>query len=620
MPSTFFGLTIGKTGINAAQSGINTTAHNAANATTKGFSRQVVSQKATTPISVYSRAGMAGTGVEVTSVKRVRNEYYDEKYRVCNTSYGEYNTKEYYLSSIENYFSEVDPDTQGLTATLTSFKTTLETLKDNPSDSTTRMAAVEYADSLTDYIQYMSTSLQKVQREANTDIKTTAERINSIAAQIATLNKQINTLELQSGTANDLRDERDLLIDELSEYANISVNEINVGDNTTVVHQYTVLLDGKTLVDTYNYNTLKITAETNKVNQNDIDNLYTLSWKDGQDFDSASPTLGGKLQALFEVRDGNNETNFVGSCEGASAGDEFIRITGTNCNKLDQLNIPASDGTIKVGNKIYYYESFTVDIDEDGNYAYTFEGLSDDSGNEMLTLDVQEGTKVSIGSSIDYKGIPYYQAQLNEFCRTFAKTMNAIHNTGQDLNGDAGLDFFTGTDIVTGENLNLFEDITSFYSLGTATEKLEDDEEGAQTGASYYNVTALNFCVNKAIKSDVQKVACASNIVDGVESTDVLDKMIAVLSDNGVFKQGTPSQFLETFTANIGVDNAQAKLFSQSQSNILSAIDEQRMAISSVDEDEEAMNFVKYQNAYELSSKIISTMAELYDVLLGMGA
>ena len=137
-------------------------------------------------------------------------------------------------------------------------------------------------------------------------------------------------------------------------------------------------------------------------------------------------------------------------------------------------------------------------------------------------------------------------------------------------------------------------------------------------GTSYYNVTALNFCVTEDVKDNVMRFALASDIDQGIDCVDMLDQIIATKSDKGMFKQGTPLEYLSTFTANIGIDTKQANLFAESQSNISEAIDEQRMSISSVDSDEEAINLVKYQNAYELSAKIISTMSQLYDVLLSM--
>ncbi|MCI8408560.1 MAG: flagellar hook-associated protein FlgK [Lachnospiraceae bacterium] len=630
MPSTFFGITIGKSGMYAAQAAINTTAHNASNATTDGYSRQVVSQKASTPLPLYTSAGMAGTGVDVTGINRERNVYYDEKYWNCNTKYGNYKAKEYYMTSIEGYFSETNVD--GITASYTDFCMALKDLKDNVADATVRTEVIEYAGNFAEYVNYLSQCMQTVQSEANSEIKTTVERINSIAAQIANLNKQINTLELRSGKANDLRDERDLLIDELSEYANISITEIQRGDNTTSHNEFIVKLDGKTLVDGYKYNTLNMVCVDGRVCQNDMEGLYDIEWSDGQDFNSASITLGGKLQALFEVRDGNNGENFTGTvAEGSgTVGDESIVITSTSCNDINKLNIPEQDGIIRIGTKLYYYDSFSVEITEEG-YQYTFEGLKDENGNYGLKLNAEE-KPISIGNHIVYKGVPYYQARLNEFVRNYAANFNTLHNQGEDLNGKKGEDFFNGICAVTGTNFTLEEipylesetdeegnvtGIQGFYS------KIATDEEGnilynedGTVTSSYYSLTALNFAVSQAILKDPQKIACAMEIDNGVEECGILDKLIELQHEGKLFKEGTVAEYLQTFTANIGVDTQQSALFATSHKNILASIDNQRMEISSVDEDEEALNLVKYKHAYDLSCKVVSVMDEIYDKLI----
>lgn len=628
MASTFFGLSIGKSGMYASQASLNTTAHNVSNATTAGYTRQVVTQEASAPIALYSRAGMAGTGVDVTNVDRVRNIYYDEKYRDCNTAYGNYNTKDYYLNSIQSYFSETN--SEGLTATYTEFCMALKNLKNNVSDSTMRTEVAEKAENLTDYVQSLANSLQTIQREANVDIKTTVDRINSIAAQIATLNKQINTLELRGSSANDLRDKRDLLVDELSEYANISVTETSRGDELTLLNEYTIKLDGKTLVDTYHYNSLITTAKETNVNQNDIDGLYDVTWSDGQDFNSASISLGGKLQALFEIRDGNNKANFKGTAQGGNEGDDTLTVVDTSCNNINKLNIPEQDGELKVGNRMYYYDYFEVNITEDGAYEYTFYGIKDENENVGLKVD-SDGKNVSIGTSIAYKGIPYYQAQLNEFVRTYATQFNTVHNGGEDLRGENGLDLFNGVCAVTGHNFNLDEDLmdengdyTGFSSVietDPASGEIIYNSDGKTVNGSYYNLTALNFSINTDILDDPLKLACAEDLDNGVDECTFLDKLIALQDNADMFKEGTPAQFLHSFTANISIDTEQATLFATSQSNILSSIDTQRMEISSVDEDEEAMNLVKYQNIYELSCKVVSVMDEIYDKLInGTGA
>lgn len=631
MPSTFFGITIGKSGLYASQAAINTTAHNASNATTTGYSRQVVDQKASTPLPLYTSAGMAGTGVDVTGVNRQRNLYYDEKYWNCNTKYGNYNTKEYYMTSIEGYFSETNVN--GITASYTDFSMSLKNLKDNVGDATVRTEVIEYAGNFAEYVNYLSQCMQTVQSEANFEIKTTAERINSIAAQIANLNKQINTLELRSGKANDLRDERDLLIDELSEYANISVTEIKRGDDTTNLNDFIVRLDGKTLVDGYRYNTLNMVSIDGRVCQNDMEGMYDIEWSDGQEFNGASITLGGKLQALFEVRDGNNGDNFTGVvAEGSgSVGDEEIVITSTSCNDINKLNIPEQDGEIKIGTKLYLYDSFQVEIMENGEYQYTFKGLRDESGEYGLKLDAEEKT-ISIGKHIVYKGIPYYQARLNEFVRNYSANFNSIHNQGEDLKGEKGEDFFNGICAVTGSNFTLQEipyldyetdedgNITGTQGFSSQIATDEDgnilyNEDGTVT-SSYYSLTALNFTVNQAILKDPQMVACALEVDNGVEECGILDKLIELQHEGKLFKEGTVAEYLQTFTANIAVDTQQSTLFSTSHRNIRASIDNQRMEISSVDEDEEALNLVKYKNAYDLSCKVVSVMDEIYDKLI----
>ena len=102
MASTFFGLNIGQSGLYAYQAALDTTSHNITNAETEGYSRQVMGQKASDAIPVNSTYGMAGTGVTVTGVTQNRDDYYDIKYWKNNTMYGDYSSKSYYMTEIEN--------------------------------------------------------------------------------------------------------------------------------------------------------------------------------------------------------------------------------------------------------------------------------------------------------------------------------------------------------------------------------------------------------------------------------------------------------------------------------------------------------------------------------------
>lgn len=614
MASTFFGLDIAKSGLYNYQAALNTTAHNIANADTEGYSRQSVVQAASIPISVSPNYGMQGTGVDITDIIQTRSSYYDTKYWDNNKLVGEYSTKEYYMLEIEGYFNEIN--TEGFTNAFDDFFSSLEELTKDPSSESVRVAVTNYAQNFSEYMNYMSTCLDSVQAEANSEINNMVSRINSIANQIAGLTREINSLEVTGRMrANDLRDSRANLVDELSRIANVKVDEI-VHVGTEGVTEYRVRLDGQILVDTYNVTTLKCVPRERKKNQSDIDGLFDMQWSNGVKFNMGSQTLGGSLQALIEVRDGNNMGNLRGVAEGSEGSTELV-LSGTNINNIDDMNLPLA-GTLTVGSKEYTYSSFSVEVgeDEEGNPSYTYTFQLD----QELSTDVSEIT-TTVGKSIDYKGVCYYQNKLNQFVRVFARQFNQLHKQGVDLNGDFGLDFFVPCDV----------DSTIFDLTGTEYPPLEDDETPDtiySTETTYYALTSANMTVNPEIYTHVNKIACASPdseedglIHNGVENTDILKLLYDLQSNRDMFKQGTPASFLETMTAEIGIDSKKARDLAETQGNIQESIQNQRLSVMSVDEDEEALNLVKFQNSYNLNCHVVTTMNEVYDRLInGTGA
>lgn len=618
MASTFFGLNIGQTGLYAYQAALDTTAHNITNTETEGYSRQVISQQAGKALKVNSTYGMAGTGVSISGVTQLREQYYDLKFRKNSTMYGEYASKSHYMTEVENYFNDINID--GFTTTFNTMYDSLQELIKNPSSLTVRTQVINYAESLTEYFNSVASNLKGVQEECNFEIKNQVDRINSISQQVSALTKQINTLEISGTKANDLRDQRALLIDKLSEIANVSVSEKIVGSDIGVT-SYVVKLDGVVLVDGMDTNQLKVVPREEKCNQSDIEGLYDIVWENGQRFNERSETLGGNLKALLEVRDGNNQFNLQGTVN-AEAGDNFLTMTDTNINDIEKLNIPET-GVITVRNRDYIYTGFQVVKDAaTGAFTYTFE-LKD-----SVVVDANDEVS-SVGESINYKGIPYYMNQMNEFVRTFAKAFNDIHRTGKDLEGNSGMDFFNATDKVSGRNytfgpLEGSED-EAYYDYSTFNSKTGGFTEEVASNqpfyGSYYLMTAENFCVTKELQENSSLLAASSDVINGAEANDIIDRLVALKDDKMLFKQGAPDGFFQTLIAEIGIDTDKANTFSDGQSNILDAIRNQRLSISGVDVDEEAMNLVRFQNAYNLSAKVITVMDEIYDRLINyMGA
>ena len=101
-----------------------------------------------------------------------------------------------------------------------------------------------------------------------------------------------------------------------------------------------------------------------------------------------------------------------------------------------------------------------------------------------------------------------------------------------------------------------------------------------------------------------------------MDAYDLVEELATLKSGKVLYRGGTADGFLKCMIAVISVDTQQSEIFSKNYQNVASAIDTQRMSISGVDEDEAAMDLIKFQNAYNLSSKMVSVMAEIYDRLI----
>ena len=152
---------------------------------------------------------------------------------------------------------------------------------------------------------------------------------------------------------------------------------------------------------------------------------------------------------------------------------------------------------------------------------------------------------------------------------------------------------------------------------------LKDSMQGAGTissnDSSYYRLTAINWELNSAWKDDPSKVVVsyAKDVEQGdIEARPIIDKIIFGMTDQTMFQQGTISQFMQAMTTNMAVDISKMKVFTENQDDIRYTIDSQRQSVSGVDENEEASDLTKYENLYNLASKVISILNEVYDKLI----
>ena len=634
MPSQFFGLNIAYTGLLASNAAMNTTSNNIANVQTEGYSRQQVTQQAANALRVFQTYGCAGAGVETLAIERVRDEFYDGRFWDNNAQLGEYDMKQYYMQQLETYFDDDGKSTGFKTIFDQLMITGMQALLKDPNSATAKSQFVGYAGALTEYFNGMAGNLEKVQKDINQEIKLKVDQINSLAGEIASLNKQINTIELAGTKANELRDRRTLLIDELSKIVDVQVKETPIIDannenRETGVNRYMVkIAGGQMLVDGSDYNGLECVARTSyeKVNQTDIDGLYEIYWSDGQKFNLYNASMGGDLAGLIQTRDGNNGENFSGqvtatgttTVDGKTHDTVTVKVTKAYLQDLNKCNLSDQGGVIDLGNQEFYYDSweYTCEYDANGNptYTYTFT-LSDSEKNPRGITNDRVGKKAEIGTDLSYQGIPYYMNQMNEWIRTFSQKFNDILTSGYSGNGDPGVKMFTGNKATGGGQFGL-DDNTKRYDKqekiagSKVTVKVNDD--------SYYRLTAKNFDILDAMEQDPSLMANRKNASDGVEQNDLLNDLKNLATDKSKmsFRGCNASEFLQCILSDVALNASRANTFYASFKDISNTIDNQRISISGVDEDEEAVNLVKYQNGYNLASKMIQTLTEIYDRLI----
>lgn len=345
MGESFFGFNIAVRGLFTAQRNLNVVAHNLNNVNTPGFSRQQAIQTAATPYSTTDGTGMLGAGSDITSIMRVRDEYLDLKYWSENIIKGEYSAKSELLTEMEVRFNE--PSDSGFTTVINDFFKSLQELSKDPGNEAVRSVVKQKGVTFTQYLNSTANQLEKLQEDVNYRVRTTVEEINSLANQIGQLNKQIYTAELGNNIANDLRDRRTLLVDNLSSLINIDASEVVVGklpDGKPNKH-FVITIGGKALVDHFSVSELSLEKRQQKLNGEDIDGLYDIGWADGNKLN----IKGGELKGYLEVRDGNrgqNESpNYTGIPHYLSMMNQFARTFAMAINEgyIDQN----TDGTIE---------------------------------------------------------------------------------------------------------------------------------------------------------------------------------------------------------------------------------------------------------------------------------
>lgn len=235
MGSTFMGLETSKRGLSAQQSGLYTTGHNISNANTIGYSRQTVNLKPTngfpgSGMNAPQIPGYLGTGATPGSIQRVRDQFIDNQFRQETTKLGYWGSRTEAIGQLEGILNE--PSTYGIDTAFNDFFKALQDLSASPENSAARQVAIEKAKTLAESFNYTNKQLTEVQENLKNQINVETKNVNSILKQIAQLNDQIANSEPNGYLPNDLYDERDILVDQLSQYLPITIKKEGNGGNS----------------------------------------------------------------------------------------------------------------------------------------------------------------------------------------------------------------------------------------------------------------------------------------------------------------------------------------------------------------------------------------------------
>ncbi|MBV9355292.1 MAG: flagellar hook-associated protein FlgK, partial [Chloroflexi bacterium] len=259
---SFSGLQTALSGLEAAQAAIDTTGQNIANANTPGYSRQQVVETERDPLTIQSLSNVTGAGsqlglgVDITTITRAHDQFLDGQYRTQNTQTSGDNTTSNLLGQVQAALNE--PSSSGLSTALGNFWSAWNGLQNDPSGQGALQAVVSTGSTVAQGLNTLSGELTTLEGQVTSQVSTltnvTSGPIASDANQIAALNNQIAQAQVNGLNPNTLLDQRDKLVDDLSQYSNVYTSTqpngmVNVSFGNAAINATKGTTDPTPLVD-----------------------------------------------------------------------------------------------------------------------------------------------------------------------------------------------------------------------------------------------------------------------------------------------------------------------------------------------------------------------------------
>lgn len=567
MSGLFSTFNVAKRGMSAQQKAIDVTSHNIANANTEGYSRQRAIMETTKPFGMPSMntamgPGQLGTGVQISSISRIRDNFLDYQLRTENGTKGLYEGREKFLTEIESIFNE--PSDTGVSTLLGKVFDSWQELSKHPESSNARTVVAQQSKALTDELNNTYNQLIKLKGNSQDVIKQNTVDVNNMLDQINELNQQVISVKVGGNEPNDLMDKRDLLVDELSAKFGITIDKKSLaGEN------------------------LKPTEVGG------MENAYLVKCNPNDEVRRFS-----YVNSIEKKTDGTYDVTYYKN--GDMSTDENKVIINMNLNSdeyksLDQGRVLWAD---REGNA----------IDAAGNKIGATANFSD------LKLFSPEKGELKGYMSVQ-KDIDVYVDQLNRLAKGIALSINAVHS-GESTVTNKDLMFFVNSEVngVDGEqginagNISINEDILKdVMNIKVG----QGDNPGTTDGNR-----ALAIAKLRDVRLDIQSIDVDTTREQFLSKNGFNNDATLGIVINSNLNGMTISSYFKDTVNRLAVQTQEAKRVVTNHEALLASLDESRNSISGVSLDEEMANMIQYQHAYQANAKIISTVDELLDVVI----
>ena len=602
MTSPFFSLDIGTRALRAQQTLVDIANQNIANANTPGYSRQTATVAATRPypIPVFSASGFPGqlgTGVQVTATVRARDTFVDYQVRNQLSSQGNADIQRDALKQVESVVNE--PSANGLSAMLNKYWRAWQEVANSPSDVSVRSNLIEQGKAVANAFQGQVQLFQQQQRDLDQQVGLAVTDINSYAKQIAALNVQIAQVEVTGMHANDLRDQRDAILDELSKGVKVSVVEASNG-------AISVYLGNRALVDRERTTSLQAVVPAGQP-------FNQVQWADG----TPATIMDGKLAGIVTSRDSivaqritdldalaRRLVETVNSVHTAGVGTDGV--SGRNffsANTTGSASPGAWAGSISLDpsltgpngtSAVAAARPYAVTPQPAGPAAaswYTF--ATGDGSNAVALAQVQNALA---------QRDPNVTAPPALVMSVPPQVVGAASVVGLDASSGVPGTTYTISSVVPGGAPNFLPTVT--VSNGSSSAAAALTVASGPGGAQIINVDASSVGVRFSVS-----VPAGTNV----------DTALSGFASRTIVTQAGPATVGAQYgqvVSKIGVASTTAQSQSTNQAVIVDQLQRQRQQTSGVSLDEEATHLIQYQRSYQAAARVISVVDGMLDTLI----